>query len=57
MPVNMQNNYFIASLGISISTSPMTMFYLQSVIKLIPQSDKFMNILWELNERSHIFAN
>lgn len=47
MLVDMQNSSFIASSDTSISSNPMIMseFYLTNLIKLISQSDKFMNIL------------
>lgn len=59
MLVDMQNSSFIASSDTSISSNPMIMseFYLTNLIKLIPQSDKFMNILWRVSERFYIYAD
>lgn len=59
MLVDMQNSSFIASSDTSISSNPMIMseFYLTNLIKLISQSDKFMNILWRVSERFYIYAD
>lgn len=59
MLVDMQNSSFIASSDTSISSNPMIMseFYLTNLIKLISQSDKFMNILWRCSERFYIYAD